>query len=475
MSRTARTLTALTTMLLALAASAPAPAPASASASAESAQTPAVQAHLLWSRYDRSDVETQLDRVKAAGAGMVRVDLGWASLEKEGKGRYDPWYLGKIDHVVAEAGERGIKVLFTVWETPCWASTAPETEKQGCAGSWWSRGVQRYGPINPADFGDAVAYLVHRYGNRVAAWELWNEPNHSDFLKASNQVTTYANLVKAAYPKAKAADPAAKIIAGSLADADYAFTESLYEHGLKGNFDAYSVHPYSEDRSPLHRGFSGWEKKSFVSGVPRVRDTLLRHGDDKQLWLTEFGWSTCTVRGDDAWDNCVDETTQAAWLKEAFARMQSWSYVDVGVWFNLEDTSADEGDRVDNYGLLRQDGSDKPAYGAFRDAAGAVISNRAVAASTPQRRIRLRVYRRGGRVYIRGRARGVRKVTVRAHRYSRSRRRYSRRGIHRRVIRVSSSGLFKTRLRSRGLKRGRWKLVAKSWQKGFRPASARLR
>ena len=43
---------------------------------ASASQTAAVQAHLLWSRYDDADRERQLDRVKQAGIGMVRVDLG---------------------------------------------------------------------------------------------------------------------------------------------------------------------------------------------------------------------------------------------------------------------------------------------------------------------------------------------------------------------------------------------------------------
>jgi hypothetical protein len=339
--------------------------PARASAS----QTAAVQAHLLWSRYDDAAVARQLDKVRDAGAGMVRVDLGWSSLEQVGKGQYNPWYLEKIDNVVNQAEARGIRVLFTFWETPCWASTAPEDLKQSCTGAWWDRGVERYPPANPSDFGDALAYLARRYGRRVAAWELWNEPNHADYFKASDPVASYAALVKAAYPAAKAADPGATIIAGSLADADFDFTEALYGQGVKGSFDAWSVHPYSEDRSPLDPGIAGWTKKSFIAGVPAVRDTMLRHGDDKPLWLTEFGWSTCNVRGLEAYRNCVDPAVQADYLRLAYQQMRAFTYVPVGVWFNLQDTSSNLGSRVDNFGLVNYAGADKPAFTAFRTAA----------------------------------------------------------------------------------------------------------
>lgn len=315
-----------------------------------------------------------MDAAKRAGAGMLRVDAGWASLETAGKGSWNSWYLAKIDHVVREAEERGLKLLITFWETPCWASTAPETLKQGCKGEWWKRGVQRYPPVDASDYGDALAHMVRRYGSRVTAWEVWNEPNHRDYFTSADAPGDYARILKAGYRAAKAADPAAKVIGGSLADADFEFTEALYSRGIKGHFDAWSVHPYSEDRSPLHRGYDGWEKASFSTGVPLVRETMLRHGDDKELWLTEFGWSTCNVRGAAAYDNCVDPDVQARYLRQAYAKMQEWSYVPVGVWFNLQDLSPDASDRTDNYGLLTDGGNEKPAFGAFQTAARALRS-----------------------------------------------------------------------------------------------------
>jgi len=497
-------------------------------ARAGAAQTAAVQAHLLWARYDSAAVSRQLEQARRAGAGMVRVDLGWASLEQEGKGEYNPWYLAKIDHVVEQAEARGIKVLFTFWETPCWASTAPETLKQGCAGAWWDRGVQRYPPHNASDFADGLAYLTKRYGRRVAAWEIWNEPNHDDYFKASDKVSSYAALVKAAYPAAKDADPGATIVAGSLADADYEFTEALYAQGVKGYFDAWSVHPYSEDRSPLHPGISGWEKKSFVGGVPRVRDTMLRRGDDKPIWLTEFGWSTCTIRGLQAYRNCVGPDVQAAYLQLAFRQMQAFSsYVPVGVWFNMQDTGSDVGDRVDNYGLLSLDGAEKPAFAAFRASAQAVGAGQAAptpagAAPDPARaapapagavpdpagasddvehpdsasdrrtgpqpdiervtrirqidgQIALRVIRRNGRLTIMGALPVGKTLNVRAYPWKRQAGRFSRRTRYRELIRVSSTGRFRHRIASAAVGRGKWKVVVMGRRQPRLQASAVVR
>jgi polysaccharide biosynthesis protein PslG len=438
-------------------------------ASTSAAQTAAIHAHLLWSGFDRDGVEAQLDKAKAAGAGMVRVDLGWASLEQDAKGRYSNWYLSKIDHVVDQAEARRIKVLFTFWETPCWASTAPEHLKQGCKGAWWNRTVQRYPPARASDYGDALAFVVRRYGSRVAAWELWNEPNHDHYFKARDKVSSYARLVRAAYPAAKDADPSARVVAGSLADADFEFTDALYARGVKGHFDAWSVHPYSEDRSPLHPGIEGWSKKSFVRGVPAVRATMLRHGDDKPLWLTEFGWSTCTVRDQAAYENCVDPATQAEYLRLAFGQMQAWSYVPVGVWFNMKDTSSNAGDRVDNYGLLRHDGSEKPAYRSFRDAA------RALAGPARTGVLVLRAVRRRGRVLITGRLPAGRRARVKVYRWRPRARRFSRRPSYRLLIPASTTGRFRLRVRKRELRRGKWLIVVEGGHPRVLTARTRLR
>ncbi len=336
-------------------------------APAASAAEPGVHAHLLWSRMTSADVERDLDRLKGVGADYVRVDVGWSSLESKGRGQVSTWYLDRIDHVVAEANERGLELLLTFWETPCWASTAPDSLKQNCEGSWWDRGVQRYPPRDPAEYARALAFLVGRYGARVAAWEVWNEPNHPDFLKGGNQVADYARILRAAYPAAKAAHPGATILGGSLANSDFEFTEALFAHGIKDHFDAWSIHPYSEDRSPLDPWLDAYMKNSFIRGIPAVRQTLVEQGDAAPLWLTEFGWSTCTVRNQpEAYKNCVSETTQADWLKQAYRQMREWAYVRAGIWFNTQDGTSDRSDKSRNFGLRRYDGSKKPAHWAYR-------------------------------------------------------------------------------------------------------------
>ena len=329
------------------------------------AQRAGVQTHLLWSDVTDAQVQQQLDEAVAVGAKVIRVDVGWSTLEPE-QGQYADWYLQKMDNVVNEAQMRGLEPLFTFWTTPCWASSAPASLKQSCAGAWWDRGVDRYAPVNASDYANALAFVVRRYGDRVPDWEIWNEPNLPESLNSANPAADYARIVKAAYPAAKAAG-ARTVIAGSLANADSTFTESLYrDYGLKGYFDAFSIHPYSGDRSPLDTDAGQPAAYSFVRGVPAVHDVMVKYGDPKPLWLTEFGWSTCSGhRSGPDWDRCVDQPTQATYLAEAYNQMRPWSYVPVGIWYELKNAGSDDTDRLDNYGLIQANELPKPSYPVF--------------------------------------------------------------------------------------------------------------
>ena len=455
-------------------------------ATAHAQQEVGLQTHLMWGGVSDADVDGQLDKAKQGGATIVRVDVGWASIEPDGKGQYNQWYLDRLDKVVDKARARGIKVLLTFWETPCWASSAPETLKQGCGGQWWNRGVQRYTPNNAQDFADGLAYVVDRYKGRVTAWEIWNEPNDTAYYKADDPVSRYAELVKAGYPAAKAADPGATILGGSLAHADFGWTEKLLQKGVGGNFDAWSVHPYPGPRSPLDLGDPGWAQASFRKGVPEVRATLLRHGQDKPIWLTEFGWSTCSVRDGEEWARCIDPQTQATYVDQALNLMRTWDYVKAGFYFKLQDTDDDASDRNTNYGLLRHDGSEKPAFAAFSKAArdvsaGLLPSDETGSGSASgsgsgsgagsgsgfgadiktDRFVTLKASRKGKRVKVTGSGPRGRIVRVSAYRYNNKRRTFDKRRSYTVKVRVNRRGRYSRILRKKALRTGRWRITAR--------------
>jgi polysaccharide biosynthesis protein PslG len=355
------------------------------------------QSHALWSGSSLADMERELELLDEAGANVVRVDLTWSSLETEGKGRFSDWYVKKFEAFLDKAQARRISVIATLWSTPCWASSAPESLKQECAGAWWDRQVDRYPPRDATDYADAVEWVARRWGSRLRALEIWNEPNLPDqgFLKSDDPAADYARLLEAAYPRAKEASPDLPVLGGALAFSDERFLERLYDLGVQGSFDALSFHPYNEWRDPDDPWKAEWRKYTFLTGVPAMHDVLRAHGDGgKQLWLTEVGFSTC---GDgDRW--CVSEQQQAQYTKDTLRIARGWPFVKAAVIYNLRNKGSDPRGREDQFGLVHRDFTPKPAYAAFKEALSQHGSPDR--ASRPGRvrilpRRRLRVGRRG--------------------------------------------------------------------------------
>lgn len=319
------------------------------------------QVHALWYERSSTEMDRELNMIQELGGNVVRVDVGWSSLESDGKGQLTGWYLEKLDRFVAQASQRNIKVIATLVTTPCWASSAPESLKQGCKGEWWNRGVQNYPPSNPADFANAARFVTSRYGTKLAALEIWNEPNTERFLVAPNRAAAYATLVKVAYPAAKVGNSSVPVIVGALASADRPFLDELYAQGIKGSFDGISVHPYNEWRDPYDRWQQQWKQYTFLPGIEWIREGQQAAGDSSPLWITEFGWDTCTGN---SW--CVSEAQQADYTVKAFQILNTLTYVQGATDYELRDESNDKTEFESNWGLVHQDFSPKPIFAAVK-------------------------------------------------------------------------------------------------------------
>jgi hypothetical protein len=359
-----------------------------------------VQLHSLWYESSSADMDRELDLAQQAGSNVVRIDVAWGSLEDQGKGQFSPWYSQKLDRFMAGAEARGMKVIAGLSYTPCWASSAPDNLKQGCAGDWWGRGVASYAPTNPGDYADIARWVTARYGSKLAALEIWNEPNlaSKQFLNAADQAGTYSTLLKAAYPAAKAGNASVPVLAGALSSTDQSFLAAMYANGVKGSYDGISVHPYADP---------GFTKLAAFRAVQQAA------GDNSPIWATEFGWPTGTSTG---WS--VPEATQAANIKQAFADLDNLPYVQAATVYNLRDKGTNLGDSEDNFGLVRRDYSAKPGYQALKEALGAApASAPAQAAAVPQSQpaptISFRVRSKAGTSFALGRTAPRTKVRLR--------------------------------------------------------------
>jgi hypothetical protein len=383
-TRTLITLTAAAVMATGLAVATPAAAGAAAPAPATLQQV-GVQLHALWSENTPGDVTRQLDLLQQMRATSFRVDVAWSSLMTDGRGIINSSYRSRLDALVAGAQTRGLRPVLTIIETPCWASSAPEATKLGCTGAYWDRGVTKYAPASTADFAAAASWVAARYGSRIAALELWNEPNYVEEgvspLVAPDRASTYAAMVKAAYPAVKRVAPALPVLAGALSFADDVFLKALYARGMRGSYDGISVHPYNEWRAPGAAHDIRYYKYDFVQGLTKVHEVMLAAGDRTPVWITEMGYTTC-ARGADKW--CVTPEQQGTYLAAAVRRAAAWPWVAGFFAYNLRDKGSSPSSTEDNFGLVTRNYAPKPGVAALGAAFAAVRTTAPVATRLQQ-------------------------------------------------------------------------------------------
>jgi hypothetical protein len=94
-------------------------------------------------------------------------------------------------------------------------------------------------------------------------------------------------------------------------------------------------------------------------------------GVQSPVWITEFGYTSCTI-GSDRW--CVSEQQQADYLAQATRLVATWPWVRSFLVYNLRDKGSDPTSTEDNFGLVRHDLTAKPALTALGTAFAAVAN-----------------------------------------------------------------------------------------------------
>jgi hypothetical protein len=241
---------------------------------------------------------------------------------------------------------------------PCWASS--EQPAPDCAQPTQPNHNLWCPPIDNNDYANALAYLINEFGDSVNLWEIWNEPNVSQFwCDQSSDALAYTDLLRHAYTQAKIVDPDSVLLGGALAGTDSVYLQEMYDANADDYYDALSVHPYNGHNTPPSSCPS--TRWGFECGINAIRDTMANQADTKPVWLTEFDW--CITEGND----CVpNEATQAAFLEEALSIIDGWDFIAGAIWYNLADCSLPNSFCDGDYGLYRGDLSPKLAADTFR-------------------------------------------------------------------------------------------------------------
>lgn len=331
------------------------------------------------------DLSRRLRDIKSLGATWIRVDFSWNIIQPNGPTNYE-WE--SYDRLVDAADEHQLKILALIGYTPPWArehrcNTLTSNEKK----------AQSCGPRSSIEFGNFARATALRYNNKsIRAWEIWNEPNLTSYWKTARANNTfvdpaaYANMANAAAYQIRLSTDAV-IITGGLSP----LFEPDYTTGMRQSdylaqllplldyrlFDAIGIHPYTWPILPSRANvFNAFYTIDNGSPKYNLRTIMNEAGwDAKQLWATEYGASTRGVLLHSHGHPRPDHVTEELQAQIVTQGMDQWyKKSKVGPLFIHSDSDQwlhphkNEG----GFGLRRSDGSEKPAYEAYKRAAGRI-------------------------------------------------------------------------------------------------------
>jgi hypothetical protein len=289
----------------------------------------------------------------------------------------DGGYTGWSGSEIAHRKQLGAAVTRHEWD-PLDPVAEQDEEVQIAAGEIHTRILALLGGN---DLGDATHYrewvvaFVRRYGSGGTFWAAHPELDESryaiDTIELGNEpyfgempAEEYAATVRPALEAIKAQDlPVKVVLAQRVYGTDTSWMDTLYARipNLNSLFYAFAEHPYWYGHDPAQVSPAG-----PFGRIEQVRQRMNEKGAaGKPIYLTEYGESTA-----DCGSECVSEAVQAEHLQAMLDAIVSHPAWNVGLLsvFQLIDRGTHDSDRERQFGILRQDGTQKPSYPIVRAA-----------------------------------------------------------------------------------------------------------
>jgi hypothetical protein len=327
-----------------------------------------VQAFLWW----RPEIaERDMLLVKDMGFDWIKQNFGWRDIELE-KGKFD-W--SHTDHIVETAQRYGdLNLLIRVDHQPQWA-------RAGCS--------LQGPPEDEQDLADFLEAVATRYKGRIAAYEIWNEPNLArEWCDQSPDPEGYAHMLAAAYAAVKRADPDAYVISAGLSPTgsqppvampDDVFLERLYQAmggSSDGYFDILGVHAAgyaappetSPEEAAANEAYGGERFFTFrrVEDLRAIQEKY--EGPDGRIAVLEMGWTSDPRPNSPYSWHAVDEQTKADYLVRAYQfAAEHWApWITIMTTIYICDPDWTPDDEQYWWCITNPDGTPRPAFEALK-------------------------------------------------------------------------------------------------------------
>lgn len=209
---------------------------------------------------------------KNANIGAIRLhdaNVTWLDLEQNP----GVWNWQKLDRIVFNALSAKVDILLPLQGTPTWAASDSTTKgAYGMGANTMPKNIEYWNAY--------VNKVATQYKGKIAAYEIWNEPNLKQFFNGTPE--ELAILVKSASKIIHAVDPNAKVVcSGITGDYGIDWLKRFFATGVGKSCDVISYHFYTHHEPP----------EAMVSTIKAVKSAMSEYGlSNLPLWNTETGW-----------------------------------------------------------------------------------------------------------------------------------------------------------------------------------------
>lgn len=191
-----------------------------------------------------------------------------------------------------------------------------------------------------------IRFLVERYKSSIHVWQVWNEPDSSDFLQP-NTMANYRKILWSAYDVIKEVDPSATVLTAGISYPNEAFIKELYETS-RGHFDALALHLYY-----CRNYHDDPTNQELEQGLTNLYENVIKKYNSKEkIWVTEMGCST---------EGGITEDLQKEYLMKKVPYVASLPYVNKVFLYTYRDRETGNS-YEDHFGLIDRSMDPKPAF-----------------------------------------------------------------------------------------------------------------
>lgn len=325
-----------------------------------------IQAFMFW----KPDIaQRDLRLIKEMGFSWVKQGFAWRDIEPFEGAEPDWW---KPDQVVDQVEAAGLQLLVRLDRQPFWSQEEEEPPLENAP------------PADPEEFGRFCGAMAERYQGRIAAYQVWNEPNLSrEWGGEPPDPAAYTELLRVCYEAIKEADPEAIVISAGLAPTgttppaampDTQYLQEMYDAGAAAYFDVlganapgYAAPP---EMSPEEAEAEYGHRFFTFRRVEDLREIMVASGDaEKQIAILEMGWMLKqNIHEAYVWHG-VTQAQQAEYLVRAYqyAREHWQPWIGLMTTIYMADYDWTQENEQWWWSIVLPDGTPRPAYYALQE------------------------------------------------------------------------------------------------------------